>query len=219
MEKRALALMEIVKSNLNGNSNISQEEKDNIGASIELFLTSFPDVDITPSIGLLSALKIRQASSLESQKIIKYDNKQNTAFLNKSKLEESDGKNVCMQITLNVLFSNDNKEMKALSTGITESIANTLVGGSNESDEFYLFDRLTSVLDLDSILSAYFCKDMESIHDLAQTSGIGLEFENLLDNADYNFYRPTPSIADLIVEQLSKLEQTKSFNSVTGRSI
>lgn len=140
--------MEEIINALKENNNLTEEVKLKIEQDIINLVNIFPNIDKTNIAKKIKNIKIEALPKLGEYEDVKVSN--DTVLVSKSALETKDAYNISMQGLLKALFPNNNPKLEALHNGMTEMIANTVVGNSSESDEYYTCELLDLVIDPES---------------------------------------------------------------------
>lgn len=138
--------MEEIVNALNENRNLTEEIKLRIKNDIINLINIFPNIDKTNISEKLKDLKIEALPKLgEYEDVKSLGNSE--ILLSKTAVENKDVYNITTQCLLKALFPNTNPKLEALHNGMTEMIANSIVGNSSESDEYYTCELLSLVID------------------------------------------------------------------------
>lgn len=158
---------------LDSNVYLTNDIKENIKELSDMFVSKFPNVDLTNYIEKLKTLQIEKGSKFLIKNLSEYNPIENKILISVSKIEDTDCKHLLMRELLNVMTSknsysgfNIDNEYKALNIGYTEMLANLLVG--NESiceyeDEIIVADLMVSLIGTDNVFNAYFNNDINYI--------------------------------------------------------
>ena len=141
--------MEEIVNALKENSNLTEEVKLRVEQDIINLINIFPNIDKTKITERLKSLKIEALPKLGEYEDVKSVGNAEV-LVSKVALETKDAYNISMQCLLKALFPNNNSKLEALHNGMTEMIANTIVGNSSESDEYYTCELLSLVIDPES---------------------------------------------------------------------
>lgn len=185
-------MMEILEA-LKSNPYLTEEVKKDMENNLRKLFSVFPNIDINYVIDKLGKLQIKSLPRLgeyEDVKCITGD----LVCVSKDSLEAKDGNNISMQILLKGLFPNVNPKLEAIYNGMTEMIANTLVGGSSESDEYFICELLEEIINLDgdefdTLETAYLSGNISLIVPfIEEKMGTNL-LNQLLDMCNQNYMR------------------------------
>lgn len=134
--------LEQVYLSISSNNNLSEELKENFKELITIFANSFEDVSLDNFSKRISSLQIKRGSKYLIKESTTYKPLENTLYINEAELNKVDSKNSLMMAILSMITSkenyfgfNDNGKLEALNVGLTEVIANFLVGNGVNSDE------------------------------------------------------------------------------------
>lgn len=168
-----MEIIDAIAKTLDMNGNLSMEFKTDLLELIKLFVTKYPNVDLTNLNNRLSTLKVEKIGKFLCKDASMYDNAKNILYINNDKLDnECDGKHILMFELLNIITSTDTQkgfdrdgEFEALNIGFTEMLANDLVG--NESDtplheeQALQTNLVSSIIGVDVMQQAYFTNDTD----------------------------------------------------------
>ena len=167
--------LEDVFKAIDTNTNIDSEVKENIKELINIFNSTFPNIDLSNFAKKIMDLKIEKSNKFVNEKVVKYNLNTNILEFNTEEIEKGyDMKHIFMHGLLNVISSNDvqtgfnyGDKFKALNAGYTEILANNLVG--NDSDLSYLDEEvistnlIASMIGNDVLFEAYFGNDTNKL--------------------------------------------------------
>ena len=164
-------IMDTIKESLNGNKYLTREVSDGIFELVVIFNNSFPNVNLENLNKRLKTLKIEKTSKFEKSHISNYSFTKNVLYFNSDEIsKEYDARHVMMFELLNIItatdkqtgFNSDNRFL-ALNVGLTEIIANFLVGNEGEKllypDEAVMTNLINTVVGFENMLYAYFNND------------------------------------------------------------
>lgn len=164
-------IMDTIRETLKKNKYISKEVGEGIFELVVIFHNNFPNINLENLNKKLKTLKIEKTSKFEKSHISNYNFKKNILYFNSDEIsKEYDAKHVMMFELLNIITSTDNQtgfntdnRFVALNTGLTEIIANYLVGNSGEKllypDEAIMTNLITTIVGFENMLYAYFNND------------------------------------------------------------
>lgn len=167
--------LENIKGSLDGNSNLTDEVRDNIYGLTNVFQDRYPEISLENLDRCLKTLKIIKSNKFVNKRISKYNLATNVLEFNKSEMEKDyDMRHVMMYHLLEMITNNGeqigfnkNNIFEALHAGYTEILTNYLIG--NEADNDYLQNEIitTNMIALlignDILFNAYFHNDTESL--------------------------------------------------------
>lgn len=183
----SMDMLESIRTTLDNNTNLSSEVKDNIFELVVLFNSKFPKVDLNNLKNNLEKLNIKKISKFLNNDVSMYDRKNNTLYLNTSRIENGyDGKHILMYEVLNMISSNEQHKgfdidgrFEALNVGYTEILANYLVGNEGDvmlyPDEAIATNLISIMLGSDVLERAYFNNDTELL--INSFAKVGLDNE------------------------------------------
>lgn len=219
-----------LKSALNANHYLTNEIKMDMESNLNVLLNAFPNIDIDYVKDKLKDLSIKPLPKLGEYEDVKSSS--NVVYVSTDSLEEKDGKNINMQILLKGLFPNTNNKLTALYNGMTEMIANSLVGGSSLSDEYFICELLEEIINLDgeefdTMETAYLSGNISLIVPFIEEK-MGANMSNqLLDMCNQNYMRRKtngqslfPEIEKNLIESFYSLNPPKtSINNFDSKLV
>lgn len=197
--------MEKISETLKQNTNITDIKiKGDLEELIQVFNSSFPNISLDGLNELLKGVKIESGSKYLYKDAIQYDALNNKIIINKELLnrEGTDARHSMMKVILAMITSKGNSygfgnssSLQALNVGLTEVIANNLVGNdgiSKYEDEQVLTNGIASSIGSDVLFEAYFnnnpdiiiralltrCPDMEKIESFLSQMTINMFTRN-----------------------------------------
>lgn len=167
--------LEDVFKAIDTNTNIDSEVKENIKELINIFNSTFPNIDLSNFAKRIMDLKIEKSNKFINKRVVKYNLNTNILEFNTEEIDKGyDMKHILMHGLLNIISSNDvqsgfnyNDKFKALNAGYTEILTNNLVG--NDSDLSYLDEEvistnlIASMIGNDVLFEAYFGNDTNKL--------------------------------------------------------
>lgn len=167
--------LEDVFKAIDTNTNIDSEVKENIKELINIFNSTFPNIDLSNFANRIMNLKIEKSNKFINKRVVKYNLNTNILEFNTEEIDKGyDMKHILMHGLLNIISSNDvqsgfnyNDKFKALNAGYTEILTNNLVG--NDSDLSYLDEEvistnlIASMIGNDVLFEAYFGNDTNKL--------------------------------------------------------
>ena len=167
--------LEDVFKAIDSNTNINSEVKENIKELINIFNSTFPNIDLSNFAKRIMNLKIEKSNKFINKRVVKYNFNTNVLEFNTEEIDKGyDMKHILMHGLLNIISSNDvqsgfnyNDKFKALNAGYTEILTNNLVG--NDSDLSYLDEEvistnlIASMIGNDVLFEAYFGNDTNKL--------------------------------------------------------
>lgn len=167
--------LEDVFKAIDTNTNIDSEVKENIKELINVFNSTFPNIDLSNFAKRIMDLKIEKSNKFINKRVVKYNLNTNILEFNTEEIDKGyDMKHILMHGLLNIISSNDvqsgfnyNDKFKALNAGYTEILTNNLVG--NDSDLSYLDEEvistnlIASMIGNDVLFEAYFGNDTNKL--------------------------------------------------------
>lgn len=167
--------LEDVFKAIDTNTNIDSEVKENIKELINIFNSTFPNIDLSNFAKRIMDLKIEKSNKFINKRVVKYNFNTNILEFNTEEIDKGyDMKHILMHGLLNIISSNDvqsgfnyNDKFKALNAGYTEILTNNLVG--NDSDLSYLDEEvistnlIASMIGNDVLFEAYFDNDTNKL--------------------------------------------------------
>ncbi len=164
-------IMDTIQETLQNNKHINKDVSDGIFELVVIFHNSFPNVNLENLNKRLKTLKIEKTSKFEKSHISNYSFTKNILYFNSDEIsKEYDARHVMMFELLNIItatdkqtgFNTDNRFL-ALNVGLTEIIANFLVGNEGEKllypDEAIMTNLINTVVGFENMLYAYFNND------------------------------------------------------------
>lgn len=137
-----MEIIEKITLSLDDNQHLTNEIKRDFLELITIFNKKFPDIELDTFVEKIKTLKVEKGNKYIVKKSWEYDIKNNILFLNPEEFAKEDGKHELMIVTLQMItakedyygFNKDN-EFEAISIGLTEMIADYLVGNERDDDE------------------------------------------------------------------------------------
>ena len=167
-------IMDTIQESLQNNKHLNKDVSDGIFELVVIFHNSFPNVNLENLNKRLKTLKIEKTSKFEKSHISNYSFTKNVLYFNSDEIsKEYDARHVMMFELLNIItatdkqtgFNTDNRFL-ALNVGLTEIIANFLVGNEGEKllypDEAIMTNLINTVVGFENMLYAYFNNDSKS---------------------------------------------------------
>lgn len=197
-----MADLDMIRTALNNNENLTSDLKDNIFELIVVFNMEFPEIALDNFCSKIKNLKISRINSFLTNKVSKYDIDKNTIYFNERELKkEYDVRHLLMLELLKVISATDvysgfniDGKFEALNLGYEENLANYLVGNSAEEQvcaHESVMTNLTSIIIGDEVLKkAYFENDSKLLLKAVEEAGIELGAKEgfMSFNALANYY-------------------------------
>lgn len=177
-------IMDNIKASLENNKNISKEVGDGIFELVIIFHNNFPNIKLENLNKRLKTLKIEKTSKFEKSHISNYSFKKNILYFNSDEISKQyDAKHVMMFEILNIITATDNQtgfntdnRLLALNVGLTEIIANYLVGNNGDlllyPDEATMTNLITTIIGFENMLYAYFNNDSKFLLNKIMEAGV-----------------------------------------------
>lgn len=176
--------LEDVFKAIDSNTNIDSEVKENIKELINIFNSTFPNIDLSNFAKRIMDLKIEKSNKFINKRVVKYNFKTNILEFNVEEINKGyDMKHILMHGLLNIISSNDvqtgfnyNDKFKALNAGYTEILTNNLIG--NDGDLSYLDDEVIStnliatMIGNDVLFESYFNNDTSKLVNALINEGV-----------------------------------------------
>ncbi len=176
--------LEDVFKAIDSNQNIDNNVKENIKELINIFNSTFPNIDLSNFAKRIMNLKIEKSNKFINKRVVKYNHKTNILEFNIDEINKGyDMKHILMHGLLNIISSNDiqtgfiyNDKFKALNAGYTEILTNNLIG--NDADLSYLDDEVIStnlialMIGNDVLFEAYFNNDTKKLVKALVSEGV-----------------------------------------------
>lgn len=131
--------LNVTYQSIDNNETFSEALKENFKELITVFHQNFKEVNLNNFNERIKRLKIKKGNKYITKDAVDYNPKENVLYLNEEKLNDVDVKHELMFAILTIISANDKNygfdtdgKLKVLNVGITEILANFLVG--NESD-------------------------------------------------------------------------------------
>lgn len=169
-------VLETVKNNLDSNSALTEEVKEQIFELIVLFHQTFPNVSLNTLNDRIKDVKIGKITIYERKGPVVYDALKNEILLSRNSLEkdEYDIRHLMMKGVLGLISAGDNffgfnknDSLYALNLGFTEMLANMLVGNEGKCDyeeELIATNLISQIIGRDTLFDAYFNNDAETVY-------------------------------------------------------
>lgn len=167
--------LEDVFKAIDTNTNIDSEVKENIKELINIFNSTFPNIDLSNFAKRIMDLKIEKSNKFINKRVVKYNFNTNILEFNTEEIDKGyDMKHILMHGLLNVISSNDvqsgfnyNDKFKALNAGYTEILTNNLVGNDGElsylDEEVVSTNLIASMIGNDVLFESYFNNDTNKL--------------------------------------------------------
>lgn len=177
-------IMDTIRETLEKNKYISKEVGEGIFELVVIFHNNFPNINLENLNNRLKTLKIEKTSKFEKSHISNYSFKKNILYFNSDEInKEYDAKHVMMFELLNIITSTDKEtgfntdnRFVALNAGLTEIIANYLVGNNGEKllypDEATMTNLITTIVGFENMLYAYFNNDSKFLLNKLMETGV-----------------------------------------------
>lgn len=134
-----MEMIKVIESSLEENQQLNEGLKINFLELVTVFHKQFPEVNLETFNEKIKSLTIERGSKYITKKAMDYNIKNNILSINEEELANVDAKHELMIIVLQMITSKDgyygfnkNNEFEALSAGVTEIIADFLVGNECE---------------------------------------------------------------------------------------
>ncbi|MDD3187760.1 MAG: hypothetical protein PHD02_04770 [Bacilli bacterium] len=230
--------MEQIREVLAKNPNIHEELKFHISSLMDSFINCYPNLDKKEMSNKFGKMKMKALPKYTSKSLPSMF-EDDTIYVNSNYLlsDDVDATNFLLMTVLNYLYPKDPSESPALYQGACNLICNSVVGGSNASDEAIVCDLLTRVNDsqqsnnIVSLADAFFASNLGLFRSSLLSAGLSIEDINrILNLSDQNFMaKSSMSQSNLPYIQLEILEACNrssnfgsdlfcSLNSVIRRS-
>ncbi|MEG0137647.1 MAG: hypothetical protein RR708_01495 [Bacilli bacterium] len=183
---------------IQANQNLNDSLKENFEELITIFHSVFEKIDLNNFNERIKGLKIKRGSRYLINTDTEYNPRENILYINEEKLKESDATHSLMMNVLQMVTSkenfyglNDNLKLSSVDIGITEMIANNLVGNEEEiknQDELIMANLYGEVVGINNMMSAYFQNDSSMFIKPLMTESYDMKkTQDLLDMAEYNY--------------------------------
>lgn len=134
-----MEIMDAIQLSLEENQQMTDDLKANFLELVTIFHKQFPEVSLDMFNEKIKSLTIERGSKFILKNPLEYDIKNNLLSINETLLSDVDAKHELMVVVLKMITSkddyygfNENNEYEALSAGVTEIIADFLVGNECE---------------------------------------------------------------------------------------
>lgn len=137
-----MEMIERITLSLDDNQHLTDEIKRDFLELIVIFNKKFPEVELDTFVERIKTLKIEKGNKFIVKTSWNYDVKNNIIYLNSEEFAKEDGRHELMIIILQMItakddyygFNKDN-EFEVISIGLTEMIADYLVGNERDDNE------------------------------------------------------------------------------------
>lgn len=127
---------------IDNNETFSEALKENFKDLITVFHQNFSEVSLDNFNERIKRLIIKKGNKYITKDAVEYNPKENVLYLNEEKLNNVDAKHELMFAILTIISASNNGygfdtdgKLKVLNVGITEILANFLVGNESEEHE------------------------------------------------------------------------------------
>lgn len=163
-------MVQDLKVILDENQNISKEVKENLLDLIELFHSTFKEINLDNLKEKLKTLKIKRESMFVAKLPCEYKPFNNEIVVNVPRFEQCNARHWLMHALLGIItskdnyygFNNEENTLHALNEGYTEIITNNLVGDVENNiftDEIIIVNLISKAIGEDILYDAYFTND------------------------------------------------------------
>lgn len=167
-------VLDQIKTNLDNNQTLQQDIKGDMMQLIELFHNTFPDVKLDTLNNRIQSVQVSKMNLYDRRGPVIYDSVNNEILFSKKSLEgDYDAKHMMMKGIIGLISAcdnyygfNKNNSLAALNLGITEMIANTLVGNEGICDfeeELLATNLICKIIGRDIMFDAFFNNDAETV--------------------------------------------------------
>lgn len=167
-------VLDQIKTNLDNNQTLQQDIKGDMMQLIELFHNTFPDVKLDTLNSRIQSVQVSKMNLYDRRGPVIYDSVNNEILFSKKSLEgDYDAKHMMMKGIIGLISAcdnyygfNKNNSLAALNLGITEMIANTLVGNEGICDfeeELLATNLICKIIGRDIMFDAFFNNDAETV--------------------------------------------------------
>jgi hypothetical protein len=129
----------VTYENISSNANLTDSLKENFKELITIFHQNFKEVSLDNFNERIKGLDIKKGSKYLLKDAITYKPMENTLYINEEELNKVDAKHELMYALLTIITAKDNYfgfdtdgTLTVLNVGLTEMIANFLVGNESE---------------------------------------------------------------------------------------
>lgn len=168
-------ILDEIRNNLAANENLTSEIKTKMFELTVLFHQKLPDVNLESLRDKIKDVKLGKISVYERKGPVIYDViKNEIAFSNKKLKEDYDANHLMMKGIIGMVSSsndyygfNKDNSLRALNIGLTEMLANFLVGNEGICDyeeELLATNLIAQIIGKDTLLNAYFNNDAETVY-------------------------------------------------------
>ena len=167
-------VLDQIKTNLDCNQTLQQDIKGEIMHQIEIFHSTFPDISLDTLNNKIAGVKISKMNLYDRRGPVVYDPVNNEILFSKKCLEgDYDANHMLMKGIIGMISAcdnyygfNKNNSLAALNLGVTEMLANTLVGNEGTCDfeeELLATNLISKIIGRDIMFEAFFNNDAETI--------------------------------------------------------
>ena len=129
----------VTYENISSNANLTDSLKENFKELITIFHQNFKEVSLDNFNERIKGLNIKKGNKYLVKDAIEYKPMENTLYINEEELKRVDAKHELMYALLTIITAKDNYfgfdtdgTLTVLNVGLTEMIANFLVGNESE---------------------------------------------------------------------------------------
>lgn len=167
-------VLDQIRTNLDSNQTLQQDIKGEMMQLIELFHNTFPEVSLDTLINKIAEVKISKMNLYDRRGPVVYDPVNNEILFSKKCLEgDYDANHMLMKGIIGMISAcdnyygfNKNNSLAALNLGVTEMLANVLVGNEGTCDfeeELLATNLISKIIGRDIMFDAFFNNDAETI--------------------------------------------------------
>ena len=134
--------LDVTYSAIDANETFTDALKTNFKDLLTIFHQNFTEVSLDNFNERIKGMEVKRGNKYITKDAVEYNPKENVLYLNEEKLNTVDAKHELMYAIITIISAYDNtfgigfdEKLKVLNVGITEMLANFLVGNECDEDE------------------------------------------------------------------------------------
>ena len=134
--------LDVTYSAIDANETFTDALKANFKDLLTIFHQNFTEVSLDNFNERIKGMEVKRGNKYITKDAVEYNPKENVLYLNEEKLNTVDVKHELMYAIITIISAYDNtfgigidEKLKVLNVGITEMLANFLVGNECDEDE------------------------------------------------------------------------------------
>ena len=134
--------LDVTYSAIDANETFTDALKENFKELLTIFHQNFAGVSLEDFNKRIKGMEVKRGNKYITKDAVEYDPKKNVLYLNEEKLNTVDAKHELMYAVITMISAYEDgfgigsqEKLKVLNVGITEMLANFLVGNESDEDE------------------------------------------------------------------------------------